>query len=1028
MRKRRQPKDETPLTLGPDDATAPDPERSPDVTPQETGPAPEAIERAIVEVGSAAARHYDAAHATINLIISGISNTVAGSAARAAGAVASVRNAADKIVGEQRNATSALGVPVVYGPGAVAAELNDPTGLPIVRAVQTLMTADAAPADDPAWVQPTGPSCGWRYERGVWHAFRSDVGTLPDPSTMPNYPASNEGAIVSVPCPADTPLPSSPPPPPVPPAAPALPCGPYTIDQLSLLAGELRVHAPGNAALDMASVWVVWHPPERPGETFAIWFAHTPSEYPPNVVAIVPGRQDFPPDNVTVVGHEENPCPEPDVDPPPPPPTTSPPPPASCPPPAAQACCPPQTINVTVAGPTSPPPPPPLPGTVPPVVPTKPGPPPPPPTEPKKEKPVGVAPDPGGLPAVDWDLPSACGAADAVSEGGQLPADRWTRPGDPPGWMSWIASGATGVGWSIPGIGDIGREVLGAVAGKNDRLTELGVDRVVGGSVFGAIQAFLPGAAVPQPGTGLGLAAKLGLVQTAERLTGAPVSYLYQSTIYAYQYANPQYLPTQPTVDELFLRNKITAGYWECLTRANGNLPNVHSLALNAKATKPIASDVISLRLRSIIPTDEEYVRRMRELGWLDPGHATEQLRLAEFVPPASDLVRFMVREAADEKVVAKYGYDELFDERYAGRIKDWARAQGIPEDVFRYIWRSHWHIPSPTQLYHMLHRLRADRPAVKEWEENAALQGNPGAFAQANPRPPVVTYDDVRTALQVDDVAPGWVENLMAVSYHPLTNTDARRAFEIGFFSREQLKNATKDNGYAEPDAETLTRFFEAERNKRIGASTGVMSPRSILKAYRDGELSRGDAFDLLGATLPDPDVRQYQLGLADTQIRLEVRRMQIAATKKGFVYGEYDGEEAIKRLQQHGVPGDAIPGLMMRFVATRDGHKKEPRIQFICQWYTHRLITREQYFDRLRRLGYSDEDSARISEVCHVDRVVKERAAVAKAAEAQRREARSDLAELRRRVAEQRKALAELEKQRKEAEKKMAEETATE
>jgi hypothetical protein len=58
------------------------------------------------------------------------------------------------------------------------------------------------------------------------------------------------------------------------------------------------------------------------------------------------------------------------------------------------------------------------------------------------------------------------------------------------------------------------------------------------------------------------------------------------------------------------------------------------------------------------------------------------------------------------------------------------------------------------------------------------------------------------------------------------------------------------------------------------------------------------------------------------------------------------------------------------------------------LCKWADKGLITRDEYRDRLRQLGYTDRDSNRIATVCEID----SQARRIKASRAEARQALSD------------------------------------
>lgn len=1008
-----QPADETPIVTAADVAgrtegttdAAPPPEARP-ADPDASHPA---VEAALAEAASAIARSYDAAATTVDRIITDIRDTIASQSERAKRAVERVAAGVDKLVGDARNAAAEAGVPVPFGTGATAADLADSSGMAFVNIVKT--ASDNA-ALTPAGRPPAATYCTWTWVGGAWVGEGPTDSPPPSPESRPGRDGLYPGEIVVAVCADPPPAPAPPPAPPAPGPGPTpVPGGRcwYQVRPLSP-GGPPCIVTPDTDAADIPhyGYWVVWTDHAYPGQILACQFGRMPTTFPAGLIGVY--DQAAPGVGWTVYGTcDDRDCAGDSPPPPPPPPPVPPPPPGPA--------CPPPVIQVNCAPACPPPYPAPSPPTVPvppkPSPPTTPPPPPPPPDGPAKPEPLGVI-DPSPLSlAVNWDTSAVCARLAAGVVGGGS-AGGAKEPGQETAGFLGIVAGAgkkfvPELLSLMPGVA----AAATAVAALPTPIADTMIPWIIGAGVNTSLARHLPNIAPDVIPSVMSIGATIGLASKAESLTSMPWGYLFQHQTYALQYYAPQYIPSQPGVDELYLRNRIDDSYWECLTRANGNLPITHRLIRDAKAVRPILSDVIQLRLRDVIRTDDEYVRRARELGVTDPGHAREFLTLANWVPPPTDLISFMVRDAADDAIAAKYQYDKDFTDKFAGPIKDWARSQGITEDAFKYNWRSHWKIPSNTQLYSMLHRLRADRPEVEAWEGSARDVLSQGGAIDPATRPPVVTVDDVKTALEVNDNAPGWVDALISISYHPLTNTDARRAYEIGFFNERQLEAVMLDNGYAPADARTLVQYFKAERNKRVAVQTGVLSPRLILSGYRNGELTRDAAFALLEDAFPDANVRTRELNRAEAQTDMEIKRDVIKAVKRGFVYGEYGEGGAADQLGAAGVSLDVIPMLLQRFTAAKMGHKKEPRVQMLCQWYTHRIITREQYFERLLNLGYTGADAARISEVCHVDRVVSERNAAAAAAAKAMREERQRAHDYAKMVKDAKAELADLQRQ---------------
>lgn len=900
-----------------------------------------------------------------------------------------------------------LGVDTAWGAGERAAELSDPSMLSIIQRVERTDTgplnrepdelpADPPPPPPPPPDEPPPPVTEEPPPPPLYHSPA-------DPPPPPLYHSPTLG-------------PTSPPPPPPPPPGGGA-CLPWAVTTSN---GRFVTHTgkpvpyPGNPVNHTA---VLWLQPRTANQYFGLMTTEYFDPMPTGFMLLSgpePGANE-------IVSWVESlgECPVPPVTPPPPPPPPPGNPPPPPPPPIGQTWCQPGEVVNPDGSCSGPPPPdekccPPSVIQSPPVTVTVA--PPPPPAAPKPPA-VTTGRLPGLPQPIDWDDLAACEKACAS------PAAPPAPPPDDGGlspWLSpWLKAGASTVGLTVPGLaGSLAGQAVAALTQLGGPVGDVLSSAVVGGGLADELGKYIPNVGSRCPATVTALTAQLTAVNTAERLSGGPWSYLFQSQLYQLQSIVPQYIPGQPVIDQLYLLNRITDAQWECLTTANGNKPVVHRLAREAKAALPNDSEVVSLYLRGAIGSEAEFLNRMRGIGYTDQSKALEKLRLAQLIPPYTDLIRMMVRDSADEEIVKQYGYDKYFDLKYAGRIPEWAKAQGITEDVFRMIWRAHWTTPSNTQAYQAYHRLRPDRDELREWAVRAKAAGNNPAWLKDNPQPPVVTLDDIKYLLEVNDMAPAWVDAMVAVSHHPITNTDARRAYMIGYRGRSWLVERMLDNGYNREDAALLADFFAAERERTITTQTGVMSARKVMQAYRDGTLSRGEADQLLVDIFPDPEVRAKQLGKADVEIVTRIKSDRIKSIKRRYVFGEIDANAAAVLLAEAGVQPEQQFQILARFEADKFGHRKEPRVTMLCQWFERNLLTRDQYFERLARLGYSTEDAYRIVQTCTAQAADKASRRAQQLADREKREARTQLAELRKQIALKEKAIKELEKRQKELE----------
>ena len=462
---------------------------------------------------------------------------------------------------------------------------------------------------------------------------------------------------------------------------------------------------------------------------------------------------------------------------------------------------------------------------------------------------------------------------------------------------------------------------------------------------------------LPRPLTALNLGSQLAAANFAERVTGAPVSYLFQSELYQYQAANPQYLPTQVRTDDAYLTAQIDERTWNAWTRANGNLPEPARRTMLANARRLSVEESITLYRRGGI-NRAELAKRMRQQGVLDPCLGDEYLRITEALPTQSDLVRFMVRDAADQSVVDRYGLDTDFEQKYSGPLKKWGQALGVPDDYFRFVWRSHWEIPAYTQLREMFHRLRPDRAALKKWDDTAATYGRAAAEQNLGPRPASVTRADMREALTIDDVAPGWVDRLIDVSYTPINRTDALRAYQIGAFDDARLLEAFLDLGYSPTDARTMLDFYKKEKGRRQRGQMKVMSAGKVIRYYKSGGMPRAVALKYLELTLGTVKDAEEALYFADDELRAEFAQTQIRALRRAYFAGAINEQGVRDGFVRFGL--DAARGQLMvdEWQLERDRKYKVLSASKAMEMLKQGLMPAAEAEQRLRNLGYPQRD----------------------------------------------------------------------
>lgn len=567
---------------------------------------------------------------------------------------------------------------------------------------------------------------------------------------------------------------------------------------------------------------------------------------------------------------------------------------------------------------------------------------------------------------IDWNNLNICNSLEQQ-------ISRWVRSGSPEGpdaaaneqirkAMQWRADNEKSVAGKILAdtrkflqeeVGPVVRDVIGKVSeitGAGEIAQE--ALNILGPKGAGNLhQAMIYGS-------------RLAIASVAQARTGLPITYLFQPDQYVYQYLNPQYLPSPTETTAAYLTNQIGLGTWQCWQQANGILPEPAKLVMQSSQTKPGVQECIQLYYRGLISADELRLR-CRENGVLDSKFTQEWSELYKQLPSMVELLRYMIRDSADEEVVKRYRYDEGFEQKFGAQIKQWAAAQGVMPEVFKYTWRAHWEIPSNTALYSMFHRLRPDRAEVEKFQASYPNTQPGSENWQKLDGPPIVTREDIKTAMQVNDIAPGWVDALLAVSYNPITRTDAVRAFQIGAFTEERLNTAMLDVGYSPEDATTLVNFYKQNKAVRQSNMTGTWTIRKIVRYFKAGSITRPEASEYMKPLQPLQIEIDKILNAAEAELKADQRARDIRALRTGYLYGEYSTEQAGQLLTGYGLEPAQVARLLIAWQTDRDGRHKQPAVKELTAWMVQGLITSNECFDRIRNLGYKKADAEKIVEL---------------------------------------------------------------
>lgn len=625
-------------------------------------------------------------------------------------------------------------------------------------------------------------------------------------------------------------------------------------------------------------------------------------------------------------------------------------------------------------------------------------------------------------PIIDWCAPNACESAASVLSAVSGPgADYIARA-----FGMVDASGACitpDFTKSLPGPIRVVAETITCFPGFLLQILEHGLQWILGSG---------PCTSYPY----LNLAAMRAVAGLASRFTGGAAADLDTNLAYSAHYLCPVEIPSASEAMSAYLADSINESQLECWLRANNKCTGPAYRVLAAQRSKLVPGELIaalrrneisesdyrarirqlgylgreadeiwklsrqpynlgdlSAMIRRRMITPDQYRQGIREIGYTGTDDADRLYSLTDIVPPMSDLIRFMVRDAGDDvdtparmSVVTRFGMDAEFTDKWRGELKEWGYNQGITDKHAKYAWRSHWTIPPPTQLFTMLHRLQW----LPEGDERK------------------ITEEDIKSAMQQQDILPFWIPKLIAISYRPLTRIDVRRAFDIGSINEDRVYASYLDLGYDPINARAMTDFAVKLKRQRFHNVWAT-------KLFKRGLIGRAELESALvdeGALEADipPVIRR-----AKTEATASLTARCIAALKKRFLRLELAFEAALARLIDRGLDLPQADEIVRSWECELASRGKEASASLLCRWRELGILSDDEFVRRLIRAGWSEDDALRILADCSFRLATKREKELRAIAEREAKDAEKRRKDAEKRRKEAERAAAKAEKDRK-------------
>ena len=380
-------------------------------------------------------------------------------------------------------------------------------------------------------------------------------------------------------------------------------------------------------------------------------------------------------------------------------------------------------------------------------------------------------------------------------------------------------------------------------------------------------------------------------------------------------YANAQFRPQRPdlaTLQALLRRGVITQGAYDGW---KGDLGWGDQLASAIESLTRPRPDVGTMgtdafrRGLSLETLREELTKR----GYLK-GDVDAILNVLKPLPGPGDLIHMAVREAWNDAVSSRYGYDEDYPAPFAETMAKW----GFDPEWSRRWWRAHWEVPGPTLAREMLHRTD-------------------------------MTEGDYATVLKIADYPPVFRRWMTEVAYEPYTRVDVRRMYQVGVLTTyQELVKAYKDLGYDDDKAAHLADFTVLE----YGESEREATRAEVMAAYQIGRLSQAEATTYLDEMgYPDWVIEMY-VARVDMARTVSLAKETISHVKTMYVASQVSKTDVYTALGRIPLPAAEIDRYLEEWEIARTAKVTRPSRADLLRFFLQNQMSVDEYRQELR--GY--------------------------------------------------------------------------
>jgi hypothetical protein len=304
-----------------------------------------------------------------------------------------------------------------------------------------------------------------------------------------------------------------------------------------------------------------------------------------------------------------------------------------------------------------------------------------------------------------------------------------------------------------------------------------------------------------------------------------------------------------------------------------------------------------------------------------------------------------MLRAIGDQGVVQRFGLEDEFGILYQGRIKQWAQAIGMPEDVLRGYHAAHWSIPGPADLQTFYQRFGPGRPTAN-------------ALGQMTN----VTDEDINRALREQGIAPFWRPFYVAAMFQPMSRFDLRFGYNAGVLDDDSLKDGLQNLGFSSDTAKAQVGIFRQRKIDHL-----MTDP--IVKAYEKNGVNLSVVVERLENFGADPLMIDQIVQLVETLAGATENEEILKLLEKDYATGGISLPDIQAQLATLGYDQTQIERISLVLQRRKQATPRQIPARELCSLYSARLIGRSEFLARLVSLRYSENDAELIVAKCESD-----------------------------------------------------------